>query len=219
VSRRFDTTDPQDRERGIDLAVGALQRGDLVVLPTDTVYGLAADAFRADGVEAMRVARGSGRSPLPVMVASVATLDGIAQVPVTARDLVEAFWPGALTLVCTAQPSLAWDLGDARGTVSVRMPLHPVALEVIARVGPTAVTSANRAGGRPPLDCHTARDELGDAVAIYLDAGTCEATTPTGLASTVLDVTGDVPRVLREGVVPLELLREVAPDTLAPVGA
>ncbi|HEU4568488.1 MAG TPA: L-threonylcarbamoyladenylate synthase [Marmoricola sp.] len=215
MSRRFDTTDPQDRERGIDLAVGALQRGDLVVLPTDTVYGLASDAFRADGVEAMRAARGSGRSPLPVMVASVATLDGIAQVPATARDLVEAFWPGALTLVCAAQPSLAWDLGDARGTVSVRMPLHPVALEVIARVGPTAVTSANRAGGQAPLDCHAARDELGDAVAIYLDAGSCEA----GLASTVLDVTGDVPRVLREGAVPLELLREVAPDTLAPVTA
>jgi tRNA threonylcarbamoyl adenosine modification protein (Sua5/YciO/YrdC/YwlC family) len=151
VIRRFDCADPVERERGLDQADAAVKRGELVVIPTDTVYGLGCDAFVPYAVEALLAAKGRGRDmPVPVLIGSPGTLDGIAYgIDSRTRDLVEAFWPGGLTVVCRAQPSLDWDLGDARGTVAVRMPLHPVALELLTRTGPMGVSSANRTGAPP----------------------------------------------------------------------
>ena len=209
VIRRYDCDKPLERTRGLRAAVGAVRRGALVVLPTDTVYGLGTDAFSPSAVAALLAAKGRGRDmPVPVLVPSPKTLPGIAVLPGGAgQRLVDAFWPGGLTVVCTAQPSLDWDLGDARGTVAVRMPLHPVALELLTETGPMAVSSANRSGRPPAVTIEEAIEQLGDAVAIYLDGGEAQDNVP----STIVDVTGEVPRVLRSGAVSIELLREVEP--------
>jgi L-threonylcarbamoyladenylate synthase len=211
VSRSYDCTNPAERARGIEAAVRAVRRGRLVVLPTDTVYGIGCDAFSSDAVAALLAAKGRGRNmPVPVLVGSPTTLAGIsAQSGGVVADLVEAFWPGGLTLVCREQRSLDWDLGDARGTVAVRMPLHPVAIEVLRETGPMAVSSANRSGQPPARSGEQAREQLGDAVAIYLDSYPTEDDVP----STIVDVTGPVPQVLRVGAIPLELIQEVAPET------
>jgi L-threonylcarbamoyladenylate synthase len=210
----YDCADPRQRAEGLAAAAGAVRRGELVVLPTDTVYGLGADAFTPSAVDALLAAKGRGRDmPVPVLVGSWRALDGLVlAAPPVARELVEAFWPGGLTLVVEHAPSLAWDLGDARGTVAVRMPLHPVALELLADVGPMATSSANRTGQPPATTADQARDQLGYQVAVYLDAG------PSGepVPSTIVDVTGDPPRVVRLGAVSLEQLREVVPDVLPP---
>jgi L-threonylcarbamoyladenylate synthase len=174
------------------------------------VYGVGADAFDRAAVRAVLAAKGRGRNlPPPVLVANPRVLDGLAtDVPAYARDLVEAFWPGGLTIVCRAQPTLDWDLGDTGGTVAVRMPLHRTALALLDRTGPMAVTSANRTGQPAAQTCDEAEEQLGDAVEIYLDGGPVTG----GLASTIVDVTGAWPRLLRVGAVSIERLREVVPD-------
>jgi L-threonylcarbamoyladenylate synthase len=209
----YDVRVGADPAGGVDAAVAALRRGELAVFPTDTVYGLAADAFSPPAVTRLLEAKGRSRTmPVPVLVGAWRTIDGLAElVTPVARSLVEAFWPGPLTLVVRSAPSLAWDLGETRGTVAVRMPLHPVALAVLEQTGPLAVSSANRTGLPPATDAAEAARQLGTAVQVYLDGGTCGEPVP----STIVDLTGDVPRLLRAGALPLERLREVAPDTLA----
>ena len=189
-----------------------MQRGDLVVIPTDTVYGVGADAFDPAAVRGLLAAKGRGRDmPPPVLVSAATTLDALAtRVPAYARALVEAFWPGPLTLVCHQQTSLQWDLGDTRGTVAVRMPDHEIALEVLERTGPLAVSSANRTGMPAATDADQAEEMLGDAVAVVVDGG--EA--PGGEASTIIDCTGPQGRVLRRGALSVAQLDEV----LAPLG-
>ncbi|HEV7654984.1 MAG TPA: L-threonylcarbamoyladenylate synthase, partial [Mycobacteriales bacterium] len=157
--------------------------------------------------------KGRGRDlPIPVMVGSWAGLDGLTlMVQPAVRALVEAFWPGALTLVVEHAPSLAWDLGDDRGTISIRMPLHPVALELLARTGPLAVSGANLTGKRVPLTAGDAQEQLGYAVAVYLDGGMCIDPAP----STIVDVTRGVPTMLRPGKVTLPQLQEVVPELIA----
>lgn len=206
----YDVREGAETTAGVDAAVGSLRRGELAVLPTDTVYGLAADAFSPAAVGRLLEAKGRTRAmPVPVLVGSWRTIDGLAQVvtPVV-RQLVEAFWPGPLTLVVRAASSLAWDLGETRGTVAVRMPLHPVALAVLEQTGPLAVSSANRTGLPPATDAAEAARQLGTAVAVYLDSG------PTGEPepSTIVDLTGEVPRVLRAGALATERLLELVPD-------
>lgn len=215
MSQTYDCNDPDQRRRGIAAAVRAVRRGSLVVLPTDTVYGLGCDAFSADAVTALLAAKGRGRDlPVPVLVGSASTLSGVSvQTGGVVSDLVEAFWPGGLTIVCRQQPSLHWDLGDAGGTVAIRMPLHPVAIELLRETGPMAVSSANRSGQPPARSGEHARDQLGEAVAVYLDSHPTDDDVP----STIVDVTGRVPRVLRAGAVSLDVLREVAPETVAAV--
>ncbi|HET6214740.1 MAG TPA: L-threonylcarbamoyladenylate synthase [Micromonosporaceae bacterium] len=206
----YDCRTAIDRDRGIKAAVEAVQRGDLVVLPTDTVYGIGADAFKPYAVEALLNAKGRGRQvPPPVLVGSRHTLDGLVYaLPSAASDLVAAFWPGALTIVIEHAPSLQWDLGDTGGTVAVRMPLHPVALEVLRETGPMAVSSANKSGQPPALTAEEAREQLGFSVSVYLEAGPCLDPVP----STIVEVTGDVPRLLRAGAIPIEKLRDVVPN-------
>ena len=214
MSLFYDCAEPTERAEGLAAAVDSIRRGELVVLPTDTVYGIGADAFQPNAIDALLTTKGRGRDmPVPVLVGSWTGLDGLMLlVQPSVRELVEAFWPGGLTLVVEHAPSLAWDLGDTRGTVAVRMPLHPVALELLAQTGPLGVSSANRTGQPPPVTAEEARDQLGYPVAVYLDGG------PSGepVPSTIVDVTGDVPRVLRLGAVSLDELREVLPDLVAP---
>jgi tRNA threonylcarbamoyl adenosine modification protein (Sua5/YciO/YrdC/YwlC family) len=200
-------SDPADRRAGLAAATAAASAGNLVVMPTDTVYGIGADAFDSAAVRALLAAKGRGPDmPVPVLVGSWKTIEGLVMaVPPVATKLVEAFWPGGLSLVVEHAPSLTWDLGDAKGTVMLRMPLHPVALDLLRSVGPMAVSSANRSGHPAAVTAAQAEEQLGDLVSVYLDGGTA----PLGVASTVVDVTGPVPVLLRQGAVPLDALREV----------
>ena len=212
VSKRFDTHDEAEREAGVAAAALAVQQGKLVVFPTDTVYGIGADAFDPASVRRLLAAKGRGRDmPPPVLVSAPTTLDALAVgVPSYARALVAELWPGPLTLVCRQQPSLQWDLGDTRGTVAVRMPDHEVALEVLARTGPMAVSSANLTGKDAATDADQAEEMLGEAVEVLLDGGP----TPGSAPSTIVDATGETGRVLRLGAVSVERLNEL----LAPLG-
>lgn len=207
MTSTFDCADPGQRSLGIASAVGALKGGRLVVMPTDTVYGIGADAFDNTAVAALLSAKGRGRDmPVGVLVGSWHTIEGLVYtMPNGARDLIRAFWPGALSLVVTQAPSLQWDLGDARGTVMLRMPLHPVAIELLRQVGPMAVSSANISGRSAALDAGEARDQLGDLVDVYLDAGPAQEQG----ASTILDLTGTAPRILRAGPISAEQIAEV----------
>jgi len=208
MSERYDCSDPEQREAGIAAAVAAVQKGELVVLPTDTVYGIGADAFTPWAVSRLLAAKGRGRDmPPPVLVGTVRAANALVDdMGAFGQDLIDQFWPGGLTIVCRSSPTLAWDLGDTRGTVAVRMPLHAVALDLLKRTGPMAVSSANRTGQPATTTADEAFDQLGDSVAIYLDGGPC----PGGVASTIIDLTGSVPRLLRAGAIPMDRLREVA---------
>ena len=205
----YDCRTAADRDRGVEAAVDAVKRGDLIVMPTDTLYGIGADAFKPWAVTALLDAKGRDRQmPPPVLVGTRATLDGLVyNLPSAARDLVEAFWPGALTIVVEHAPSLQWDLGDMDGTVAVRMPLHPVALEILRETGPMAVSSANKTGQPPAGTAEEARAQLSFSVSVYLEVGELPDRTP----SSIVDLTGPVPRLLRAGAIPLEKLRDVVP--------
>lgn len=217
VSTVYDCSDPDSRAAGLTAARTTLKSGRLAVIPTDTVYGIAADAFDSAAVAALLAAKRRGRDmPVPVLVGSWNTIDGLVfSVQPRARDLIRAFWPGGLSLVVQQAPSLAWDLGDARGTVMLRMPLHPIALELLSEVGPMAVSSANVSGQPPAATAAEARDQLAEQVGVYLDGGRAEH----GVPSTIVDLTGDRPRVLRAGAVTVDQVGEVlgmSPDELSP---
>jgi L-threonylcarbamoyladenylate synthase len=207
VASTYDCADPDARAEGLAAAARAVRAGRLVVLPTDTVYGIGCDAFSGQAVRALLAAKKRGPDmPVPVLVGSWSTIDGLVLgVPKAARELIEAFWPGGLSLVLPHAPSLQWDLGSTKGTVMLRMPLHPVALELLRDFGPMAVSSANISGSSPAASAAEAQAQLGDSVAVYLDGG------PSGepVASTVVDLTGDDPRVLREGAVSSAAVQEV----------
>jgi L-threonylcarbamoyladenylate synthase len=207
VSHVYDCARPGSRAAGLIAAAGAVRAGQLVVVPTDTVYGLGCDAFSLTAVQGLLDAKGRGRDmPVPVLVGSWSTVEGLVLgVPPTARKLIEAFWPGGLSLVLPHAPSLAWDLGDTRGTVMLRMPLHPVALELLREVGPMAVSSANRSGLPPATTVEQAREQLAERIPVYLDGG------PSGdsVASTIVDLTADDPVVLREGAVTVAEIGDV----------
>ena len=210
MTSRRPVTDPATWGPSLDEAVNVAARGGLLVLPTDTVYGIGADAFSPDAVAALLAAKGRGRQmPPPVLIGSVATLDGLAtEVTAEVRALADAFWPGALTIICQAQPSLAWDLGETHGTVALRMPDHAAALALLTRTGPLAVSSANRTGRPAATTADEAQEQLGDTVTLYLDGGPVTG----GVPSTIVDATGERLRVVRQGAVTLERLRAVVPE-------
>ena len=207
MTESFDCADPGQRATGIASAVNALKGGRLVVMPTDTVYGIGADAFDGTAVSSLLAAKGRGRDmPVPVLVGSWHTVDGLVySVPASARELIRAFWPGALSLVVRQAPSLQWDLGDANGTVMLRMPLHPVAIELLREVGPLAVSSANVSGQPAAVTAVEARAQLGDLVEVYLEAGP----SARQAASTIVDLTGAQPRVLRQGPITAAAIADV----------
>ena len=209
VSERFDFTG-DELMPAYRAAVDAIEAGDLVVLPTDTVYGIAADAFKADAVQRLLDAKGRGRDmPPPVLISVVESLDALAtDVPEAGRKLAEAFWPGPLTVICHAQGSLMWDLGETQGTVALRVPDHENTRELLSRTGPLAVSSANKSGRPAALDVYDAEEQLAESVAVYLDGGEVTG----GQPSTIVDLTGDVPHVVRIGALTMAQIREVVPD-------
>jgi L-threonylcarbamoyladenylate synthase len=214
VTLRIPTHPPEERERGLAASATALRRGQLVGLPLDVTYGVAADAFSDLGIASLRSAKGRADLAVPVMVPRIATVSGIALVDATARDLMRGFWPGPLTLVLRAQPTLSWSLSDGSGRIAVRMPLHPVALELLARTGPLGVV----AGVPGAVDPDAAfAGGLADHLAVILDAGPL----PPGATSAVVDLTDEAPRLVRAGPIdPVELISVcpglVVPSALAP---
>ncbi|TPG16089.1 L-threonylcarbamoyladenylate synthase [Pedococcus bigeumensis] len=207
MSPVYDCSTEEGRVEGVAKAVEAVRAGEIVVLPTDTVYGVGADAFSAEAVASLLAAKGRGREmPPPVLVPSVRTVDGLAtDVPAWARDLIREFWPGPLTLVFKAQSSLMWDLGETNGTVALRMPKDDIALAVLSDVGPMAVTSANLTGQPAATTVTAAASQLGAAVSVYLDGG---PTTSTEV-STILDCTGEEYVLLRAGAITAEQIQAV----------
>jgi L-threonylcarbamoyladenylate synthase len=214
VTTTYDCSDPDQRAEGLDAAQRAISLKQCVVLPTDTVYGIGADAFSPQAVATLLASKGRGRSmPPPVLIPRIQTLDGLAtDVPEDARRLAEAFWPGGLTLILHAQPSLTWDLGDTMGTVALRMPDDVVALDLLARTGPLAVSSANRTGQPAATTAADAADQLAESVAVYLEDG--PRADARGSGSTIVDATGETLRVVRQGTLALDRLRQVVPGVI-----
>lgn len=226
MSALFDTNEPQQLLEGMRRARAAISRGKLVVLPTDTVFGVAANAFSAPAVAALLAAKGRGRqSPPPVLIPSAQTLPGLAMnLPDVTSELTARFWPGGLTLIVDAQPSLTWDLGDTNGTVAVRVPNHPIALELLAETGPLAVSSANLTGRPAATNAAQAQAQLGDFVDVYLESvpEASGANVSNGEASTILDLTPlsrgtGVARILRHGAVSASDLASIMGDQLESV--
>lgn len=225
-NRIYDCSLDTDLLTGMRLAKVSLGRNELVVVPTDTVYGLAADAFSPEAVRALLAAKGRGpQSPPPVLIGTVETLQALAEeIPEVAQRLAQTFWPGALTMILKSQPSLTWDLGETKGTVALRMPDHKIALALLQETGPLAVSSANLTGEPAATTCQQAEQYLGDAVAVYLDGGN----SPKGEASTILDLTelvdtydanGKVTttgkiKIVRRGALSPDKIRSIAGDLL-----
>lgn len=209
------TTDDQ-RAAGLEHAQRAISSKQVVVLPTDTVYGIAADAFSAQAVTLLLASKGRSRAmPPPVLIPRINALDGLAtDVSDDARKLAGAFWPGGLTLILHAQPSLDWDLGETKGTVALRMPADDLALELLTLTGPLAVSSANRTGQAPAQTAAEARQQLAESVEVYLEGGFRPLEGTDAVASTIVDATGTVLRVVREGAITLDQLRYYVPSML-----
>jgi tRNA threonylcarbamoyl adenosine modification protein (Sua5/YciO/YrdC/YwlC family) len=214
----FDCSVKAELLSGVRLTRAVIERGELAVIPTDTVYGVAADAFSPAAVQRLLDAKGRGRSsPPPVLIPAIETLDALADsVPDAVRDLVAAFWPGGLTIILPARSSLNWDLGDALGTVALRMPSNRVALAVLAETGPLAVSSANLTGKPAAHTSAEALADLGDSVSVYLDDGEvgAEHSGAPDPGSTIVDATGllvegGLLRIVRHGVISDEAIREV----------
>jgi tRNA threonylcarbamoyl adenosine modification protein (Sua5/YciO/YrdC/YwlC family) len=210
VSVRIDCADGRNRERAVTAAVAAVRRGDLVLLPTETSYALATDAFSARGREALRAAKDTDESvPLPILVGRRSTVTGIAQVTPSAQAIIDAFWPGAVTVLLEPQRTLAWDHPEG-APVAVRMPLHPLTLAVLAAAGPLAVTAASLAGMQPPVDADQAWTLLGDLVSVTLDGG--PVLDPDAGPSTIVDCRGGAAQVVRSGSVAEDDLLRVLPQ-------
>jgi L-threonylcarbamoyladenylate synthase len=208
MSAWFDCADETQRSEGLAAAVTAVLGGELVVLPTDTVYGVGADAFSPAAVTRLLAAKGRGReAPPPVLVGTVRAATALVEdLGPDGQRLIDEFWPGGLTIVCRAARTLSWDLGDTRGTVAIRMPEDAVALDLLRETGPMAVSSANLSGSPSATTAAGARDQLGESVSVYLDGGTAAG----GVASTIVDLTGPQPRLLRRGAISVGRLREIA---------
>lgn len=207
----FDCSRNDELLRGMRLARAAIGRGELVVMPTDTVYGVAADAFNPRAVQRLLDAKGRGRqSPPPVLIPGVDALDALAEsVPDEVRRLVGEYWPGALTVILPARSSLHWDLGDTHGTVALRMPANPIALELLSETGPLAVSSANLTGRPPAVTAAEADGMLGEGVAIILDGGAGGSEPSTIVDATSLHLPEGRLRIVRHGAIPDEAIRSI----------
>ena len=183
----------------VDVVEKALRRGEVVAVPTDTVYGIAVDPLCAGATERLFAAKGRPRGvPVAVLVADVEQAWALAASPLVGRaaELAELHWPGALTIVVSRSPHWTVDLGDDGATVGLRCPDHRWLLALLRRVGPLATTSANRHGAETPQDAAGVAGVFGPAVTVVVDGGPC-----TGAASTVVDCTGNDLHVLRQGSV------------------
>ncbi|MBT2595822.1 L-threonylcarbamoyladenylate synthase [Arthrobacter sp. ISL-72] len=216
MTTTYDCTAADQRAEGLEHAQRAIREHKCVVFPTDTVYGIAADAFSPQAVTMLLVSKGRSRKmPPPVLIPRLNALDGLAtDVPAEARKLAEAFWPGGLTMIFHAQPSLDWDLGETKGTVALRMPADDVAQDLLTLTGPLAVSSANRTGQTAARTAADALAQLAESVEVYLEGGLRPAGGAEALPSTIVDATALPLRVVRQGAIPVERLREVVPGLL-----
>ncbi|MGO4589152.1 L-threonylcarbamoyladenylate synthase [Paenarthrobacter sp. 2TAF44] len=216
MTTTYNCTSDDQRAEGLQHAQRAISEKKCIVLPTDTVYGIAADAFSPLAVTMLLASKGRSRQmPPPVLIPRINALDGLASdVSADARALAQAFWPGGLTLILHAQPSLDWDLGDTKGTVALRMPDDELALELLGLTGPLAVSSANRTGQEAAQTASEARLQLADSVEVYLEGGFRPVKGTAALPSTIVDATSEPFRVVRQGAISLERLREVVPSVL-----
>ena len=219
VIKFLKANDPASWSENLALVVDAIASGFSVVIPTDTVYGIACDPKLPEAVRNLLATKGRDRNkPTPVLVASQSELGGLVEViPESVRSILRNFWPGAVTLVFRAHPDLGWDLGDTQGTVALRMPNHKITLEILRETGPLAVSSANISGNQAASSVDEAYEQLGERVHLYVDAG------PVGReyqangrsrGSTIVDVTrvasGGFFKVMRKGDVDWQELREIA---------
>jgi tRNA threonylcarbamoyl adenosine modification protein (Sua5/YciO/YrdC/YwlC family) len=182
----------------LDAVVGAVRRGEVIGLPTDTVYGVGADPFSEDAVARLFSVKGRPEiKPIPILAADLDALATVVRVDGRLRAAADRFWPGGLTVIARrARGVPAWIGSDDSDTVGVRVPDHPAALAVLSAFGPMAVTSANRSGEPPAADHSEAEAALGDSVSVYVPG-----TGGGGPPSTVVDLSGDAPRVVRQGAV------------------
>ncbi len=217
--QRFDCTndDAAVVAEAAEAARVAIEQGECIVLPTDTVYGIGADAFSAEAVQRLLDAKRRGRDmPPPVLIGDASLIRALAtDVPDAAKDLIARHWPGPLTVICKIQPSLRMDLGETDGTIALRVPDHELAREVLRRTGPMAVSSANLSGKPAALTCDEAVDQLGASVAVYLDGGAVDAvghSGATGAPSTIVDFSRSQDgEILRRGALSIEVLRQTVP--------
>lgn len=217
MTTSYDCNDAAQRAAGLEHAQKAIRENKCVVLPTDTVYGIGADAFSPMAVTLLLAAKGRSRQmPPPVLIPRLNALDGLAtEVPAEARKLAEAFWPGGLTLILHAQPSLDWDLGETKGTVALRLPADDVAQDLLTLTGPLAVSSANRTGQPAAQTAAEAEAMLAESVEVYLEGGRRPVDGEAESApSTIIDATSLPLRVVRQGAISLERIREVVPGVL-----
>lgn len=212
----YNCTNEQQRVEGLAHAQKAIAAKQIIVMPTDTVYGVAADAFSPQAVATLLAAKGRGRNmPPPVLIPRIGTMEGLAtEISDDARKLAEKYWPGPLTLIFHAQPTLTWDLGETKGTVALRVPDDQLALDLLTITGPLAVSSANRTGQAAAQTGSEARSQLAESVEVYLEGGfrPLEGTDPT--PSTIVDATGLRLRVVREGAISLEEIQRMIPSAL-----
>lgn len=216
MTTTYNCTSDDQRTEGLQHAQRAISEKKCIVLPTDTVYGIGADAFSPLAVTMLLASKGRSRQmPPPVLIPRINALDGLAtDVPADARSLAQAFWPGGLTLILHAQPSLDWDLGDTKGTVALRMPDDEIALDLLGLTGPLAVSSANRTGQQAAQTASEARLQLAESVEVYLEGGFRPVKGTAALPSTIVDATSTPFRVVRQGAIELERLREIVPSIL-----
>lgn len=212
----YDCSESSQLLTGTRMARQAIGRGELIVMPTDTVYGVAADAFTPAAVQRLLDAKGRDRtSPPPVLIPGTATLHALAaEVPEPVNRLAEAFWPGALTIVLRANPALDWDLGETGGTVALRIPDNPLAIELLQETGPLAVSSANLTGQPAAQTAAAAKEMLEDSVSVYLEDG---PRTSGGVSSTIIDATqvtedGGTIGILRHGGISQEAISQLLPE-------
>ncbi len=202
--------------RVVELVVETLQRGGVAILPTETVYGLAAYAHDEKAVRRIYEIKKRGPEPLTIHVASLEQArELVEKMPKIAELLAESLWPGPLTIVLKKSSKVPDFVTAGLNKVGIRIPRHTLTLEVIRRVGPTVMPSANVHDNPSPTSAYDAIEDLGHSVDIVVDAGECEL----GIDSTVVDLSEDTPRLLRPGAVPIETLRELGlrleiPDSL-----
>ena len=209
----LDVADPDACEEALVQAADAIADGECIVLPTDTVYGIGADALNPLAVQRLLNAKERGRDmPPPVLVSDSVALTALCQhIPAGAKALAEKYWPGGLTLILRAQESLGMDLGETNGTLAVRVPDQDQTRELLRMTGPMAVSSANKSGHPAALTAQEAADQLGVEVAVYLDAGPSRV----GESSTIIDFVSTADgKVVRQGALSLEAIHEVASDVI-----
>lgn len=222
MARIYDCSDRGELLEGLRAARTAIARGDVIVMPTDTVYGVAADAFSPAGVQKLLETKERGRSaPPPVLVPDAAAFEALAErVPDEIRPVLEQFAPGPITVILPARSGLSWDLGDTRGTVALRIPDHEIAIALLRDTGPLAVSSANLHGQPAAASAEEAERALADRIDVFLDGGVAG-----GQSSTILDATPllkaepQPARIVRQGALSRADLERVLGEHLAPQDA